>query len=80
MLTAYMRRMRVRMGYMCELGSSWVVIFCAQVENINAILSAAGVTGVEPFFPGLFAKLASKMNIMDLITNVGAGAFGGTGR
>ncbi|KDD71895.1 hypothetical protein H632_c4210p0, partial [Helicosporidium sp. ATCC 50920] len=50
------------------------------VENINAILSAAGVTGVEPFFPGLFAKLASKMNIMDLITNVGAGAFGGSGR
>ena len=28
---------------------------------------------VEPYWPGLFAKLFEKKNIADLITNVGAG-------
>lgn len=35
-------------------------------------MKAAGVN-VEPYWPGLFAKLFEKKNIADLITNVGAG-------
>jgi ribosomal protein L12E/L44/L45/RPP1/RPP2 len=44
-------------------------------ENINTILKAANVT-VEPFWPGLFAKLFAKKSMDDLITNVGAGGEG----
>ena len=36
-------------------------------------MKAAGVD-VEPFWPGLFAKLLEKKDIEDLITNVGGGA------
>lgn len=43
-----------------------------QGDNIQTIVKAAGVT-VEPYWPGLFAKLFEKKNIADLITNVGAG-------
>ena len=43
-----------------------------QGDNIQTIVKAAGVT-VEPYWPGLFAKLFEKRNIADLITNVGAG-------
>ena len=44
----------------------------SQGDNIQTIVKAAGVT-VEPYWPGLFAKLFEKRNIADLITNVGAG-------
>ena len=44
----------------------------SQGDNIQTIVKAAGVT-VEPYWPGLFAKLFEKKNIADLITNVGAG-------
>lgn len=36
---------------------------------------AANIT-VEPYWPGLFAKLFAKKNMDDLITNVGAGVCG----
>ena len=44
----------------------------SQGDNIQTIVKAAGVT-VEPYWPGLFARLFEKKNIADLITNVGAG-------
>lgn len=47
----------------------WVSV---QADNINTIVKAAGVT-VEPYWPGLFAKLFSKKSVEDLIANVGAG-------
>ena len=43
-----------------------------QAENISTIVKAAGVS-VEPYWPGLFAKLFEKNSIANLITNVGAG-------
>lgn len=49
-----------------------VVLVCLQAENISTIVKAAGVK-VEPYWPGLFAKLFEKKSIADLITNVGAG-------
>lgn len=50
-------------------------ILCAapQADNISAIVKAAGIE-VEPYWPGLFAKLAEKKSIEDFIVNVGAGA------
>lgn len=45
-----------------------------QAENIKTVTEAAGVS-VEPYWPGLFAKLFEKKSIADLITNVGAGMF-----
>ena len=44
-----------------------------QADAINSILKAAGIT-VEPYWPTLFAKLFSKKDLGDLITNVGSGA------
>ena len=44
-----------------------------QADNINTIVKAAGVE-VEPYWPGLFAKLAEKKSIEDFILSVGAGA------
>ncbi|KAK9076514.1 hypothetical protein SSX86_004848 [Deinandra increscens subsp. villosa] len=41
-------------------------------EKIATILKAANVE-CESYWPGLFAKLAEKKNIEDLIVNVGAG-------
>ena len=46
--------------------------FGLQAENISTIVKAAGVS-VEPYWPGLFAKLFEKNSIANLITNVGAG-------
>lgn len=43
-----------------------------QADNITTIIKAAGVS-VEPYWPGLFAKLFEKRSIGDLISNVGAG-------
>ncbi|XP_076949145.1 large ribosomal subunit protein P1w-like [Bidens hawaiensis] len=45
-------------------------------DKIAAILKAANVE-VESYWPSLFAKLAEKKNISDLIANVGAGGGGG---
>ena len=54
-----------------------------QADNIATLVKAAGVE-VEPYWPALFAKLAEKKNLDDLIVNVGAGggavvAAGGAG-
>ncbi|KAB2595888.1 60S acidic ribosomal protein P1-like [Pyrus ussuriensis x Pyrus communis] len=45
-------------------------------EKIATVVKAANIT-VESYWPGLFAKLAEKRNIEDLILNVGAGGGGG---
>jgi ribosomal protein L12E/L44/L45/RPP1/RPP2 len=55
-----------------------VALFLLQVDNINAIVKAAGIT-VEPFWPGLYAKLFETKSVADLITNVGSGGGGGGG-
>ncbi|KAK4736451.1 hypothetical protein R3W88_000148 [Solanum pinnatisectum] len=44
-------------------------------EKISTLVKAANVT-VEPYWPLLFAKLAEKRNLGDLIMNVGAGGGG----
>lgn len=46
-----------------------------QAEKIATLLKAANVS-CESYWPGLFAKLAEKKNIEDLIVNVGAGGGG----
>ncbi|KAL8207963.1 hypothetical protein R6Q57_007375 [Mikania cordata] len=45
-------------------------------EKIATLLKAANVQ-CESYWPSLFAKLAEKKNIEDLIVNVGAGGGGG---
>ncbi|XP_009366604.2 60S acidic ribosomal protein P1 [Pyrus x bretschneideri] len=45
-------------------------------EKIATVVKSANIT-VESYWPGLFAKLAEKRNIEDLILNVGAGGGGG---
>lgn len=42
------------------------------------MVKAAGVE-VESYWPMLFAKMAEKRNVTDLIMNVGAGGGGGGG-
>ncbi|EFN60132.1 hypothetical protein CHLNCDRAFT_133519 [Chlorella variabilis] len=44
-------------------------------ENITTLTKAAGIE-VEPYWPGLFAKLVEKKSIDDFIVNVGAGGGG----
>ncbi|GKD21204.1 60S acidic ribosomal protein P1-like protein [Tanacetum coccineum] len=46
-----------------------------EAEKIATILKAANVE-CESYWPNLFAKLAEKIKIEDLIVNVGAGAGG----
>ena len=41
-------------------------------DKTNALIKAAGVN-VDPFWPGLFAKVPANVNIGGLICNVGAG-------
>ncbi|KAK3232262.1 hypothetical protein Dsin_004143 [Dipteronia sinensis] len=45
-------------------------------EKIAALLNAANLS-VESFWPSLFAKLAEKRSLGDLIMNVGSGGGGG---
>ncbi|KAF5816711.1 putative ribosomal protein L12 family [Helianthus annuus] len=45
-------------------------------EKIATLLKAANLN-CESYWPGLFAKLAEKKNIEDLILNVGVGGGGG---
>lgn len=42
-----------------------------QEEKIKALTEAAGVS-VEPYWPGLFAKVVEKVNMEDLIANIGS--------
>ncbi|XP_061961221.1 large ribosomal subunit protein P1-like [Populus nigra] len=44
-------------------------------EKIATLVKAANVQ-IESYWPGLFAKLAEKRNIEDLIMNVGSGGGG----
>lgn len=44
-------------------------------EKIAALVKAAGLS-IESYWPSLFAKLAEKRNIEELILNVGAGGGG----
>ncbi|MCL7024502.1 hypothetical protein MKW94_027439 [Papaver nudicaule] len=44
-------------------------------EKIATLIKAANVQ-CESYWPNLFAKLAEKRNIEDLITNIGAGGGG----
>jgi ribosomal protein L12E/L44/L45/RPP1/RPP2 len=43
-----------------------------QADNISTLVKAANVT-IDPYWPGLFAKLFEKTSIEDLISNVGVG-------
>ena len=45
-----------------------------QADNIQKLTAAANVK-VEPYWPGLFAKLFANKSMDDLITNVGAGKY-----
>lgn len=42
-----------------------------QEDKIKSLTDAAGVS-VEPYWPGLFAKVVQKVNLDDLISNIGA--------
>ena len=56
---------------------SWPLNCCPaplQADNITTLVKAANVE-IEPYWPGLFAKLFEKTSIEDLLTNVGSGAF-----
>lgn len=48
------------------------------MEKINTILKAASVN-VEPYWPGLFAKAVSGLDIRSLVANVGSGVGTGGG-
>merc|ERR1711937_704925 len=41
-------------------------------DNLSTLVKAAGVP-VEPFWPGLFEKALSSVNVAELITNIGSG-------
>merc|ERR1712045_945283 len=41
-------------------------------DNMNTLVKAANVA-VEPFWPGLFEKALSSVNVAELITNIGSG-------
>ncbi|KAF3548000.1 hypothetical protein DY000_02003381 [Brassica cretica] len=45
-------------------------------DKIATLVKAAGVE-IESYWPMLFAKMAEKRNVTDLIMNVGAGGGGG---
>merc|ERR1712014_21123 len=41
-------------------------------DNLSTLVKAAGVS-VEPFWPSLFEKALSSVNVAELITNIGSG-------
>ena len=45
-----------------------------QADNITTLIKAANVT-VDPYWPGLFAKLFEKTSIDDLLSNIGSGVM-----
>ncbi|XP_045605277.1 large ribosomal subunit protein P1 [Procambarus clarkii] len=47
-------------------------------EKISSILKAANVN-VEPYWPGMFAKASSGLDIRSIVGNVGTGVGGGGG-
>jgi large subunit ribosomal protein LP1 len=47
--------------------------------NINAVLAAAGVTGVKPYWGMLFAKIMAGRNLDDMLLKPGMGGGGGGG-
>ncbi|XP_010035314.2 60S acidic ribosomal protein P1 [Eucalyptus grandis] len=61
-----------------ELACSYAVLILhddgipVTAEKIATLVKAANVS-VESYWPGLFAKLAEKRNVEDLIMNVGSG-------
>ncbi len=46
-------------------------------EAIKHIIDAAGVSDVEAFWPGFFAKTAAGIDIKGLLSSVGSGAAAG---
>ncbi|KAJ0633571.1 putative ribosomal protein P1/P2 [Helianthus annuus] len=63
-------------GFCVMCMSRWIFCVFVLAEKIATILKAANVE-CESYWPSLFAKLAEKKNIEDLIVNVGAGGGGG---
>ncbi|CAH8277918.1 unnamed protein product [Arabidopsis lyrata] len=65
-----------------ELACSYAVMILEDegiaitADKIATLVKAAGVT-IESYWPMLFAKMAEKRNVTDLIMNVGAGGGGG---
>jgi len=47
-------------------------------ENISTVLVAAKIH-VEPYWPGLFARLLNKTNMDDILVKPGSGGIGGGG-
>lgn len=43
-------------------------------DKIQALIKAAGVNNVEPYWPSLFAKSLSGVNVKELLSNVGSSA------
>ncbi|CAB80890.1 acidic ribosomal protein p1 [Arabidopsis thaliana] len=62
-----------------ELACSYAVMILEDegiAITIATLVKAAGVE-IESYWPMLFAKMAEKRNVTDLIMNVGAGGGGG---
>ncbi|KAF8086654.1 hypothetical protein N665_0615s0004 [Sinapis alba] len=65
-----------------ELACSYAVMILEDegiaitADKIATLVKSAGVS-IESYWPMLFAKMAEKRNVTDLIMNVGAGGGGG---
>ncbi|CAG7900352.1 unnamed protein product, partial [Brassica rapa] len=70
------------MSTMGELACSYAVMILEDegiaitADKIATLIKSAGVS-CESYWPMLFAKMAEKRNVTDLIMNVGAGGGGG---
>ena len=53
-------------------------VFCPQGEKITSLLKAANVK-VEPYWPALFAKATSGLDLKAMVTSIGAGVGTGGG-
>ncbi|KAH0905396.1 hypothetical protein HID58_037223 [Brassica napus] len=71
-----------RMSTVGELACSYAVMILEDegisitADKIATLIKSAGVS-CESYWPMLFAKMAEKRNVTDLIMNVGAGGGGG---